>query len=91
MMKCARFLISGKVQGVFYRASTRERARALGLTGHAANLDDGRVEVMACGDEDAIDALRKWLHRGPPAARVNTVDVENCPLPDKPPASFTTR
>jgi acylphosphatase len=73
---CARFLVSGRVQGVFFRASTREQARALGLSGHAKNLDDGRVEVLACGEPQALDALERWLHAGPPSARVDGVERE---------------
>jgi len=69
----ARFLVGGKVQGVFFRASTRERALELGLSGRATNLPDGRVEVLVEGAPDAIDALEAWLHQGPPAARVDAV------------------
>lgn len=67
------FRVSGRVQGVFYRASTREQALALGLTGHARNLPDGAVEVLACGDEQAIAELERWLWEGPAAARVADV------------------
>ncbi len=73
-MAAARFLVSGKVQGVFYRAHTRERAQALGLRGHALNLDDGRVEVVVEGTDEAIARLQDWLHEGPPAARVAGVE-----------------
>ena len=73
MTTAARFLVSGKVQGVFYRASTRERALDLGLSGRATNLPDGRVEVIAAGDATALDALEAWLHQGPSAARVEAV------------------
>lgn len=73
-MSAARFLVSGKVQGVFFRASTREQAQKLGLRGHAKNLSDGRVEVLAVGEDDAIDALDRWLHEGPPMARVDRVE-----------------
>lgn len=72
-MAAALFTVSGRVQGVFYRASTRERALALGLTGYARNLPDGAVEVLACGDVAAIAALERWLWEGPPAARVTGV------------------
>lgn len=72
-MAAARFLVSGKVQGVFFRASTRERAMDLGLSGRATNLPDGRVEVVADGDATSLDALEAWLHHGPPAARVESV------------------
>lgn len=78
MTATARFLVSGRVQGVFYRASTREQALALDLTGMARNLVDGRVEVIACGAPEAIDRLERWLHRGPPAARVEQVLREVC-------------
>lgn len=72
-MATVRFIVSGKVQGVFFRASARERALALGLAGHAKNLDDGRVEVLASGSGDAIDQLGTWLQQGPPRARVDKV------------------
>lgn len=72
-MPAVRFLVSGKVQGVFFRASTRERALDLGLSGRATNLPDGRVEVIADGDPAALDALEAWLQHGPPAARVDAV------------------
>lgn len=69
----ARFLVSGKVQGVWFRASTRDEALRLGLAGHARNLADGRVEVLAIGDPDAVAELERWLHHGPPLARVAEV------------------
>ena len=70
----ARFFVSGKVQGVWFRASTRDEALRLGLRGHARNLADGRVEVLAVGDAAAIDALAAWLGHGPPLARVDRVE-----------------
>ena len=69
----ARFRVTGKVQGVFFRASTRTEAQRLGLRGHARNLPDGSVEVLAVGDGNAIDALARWLQHGPPQARVDEV------------------
>ncbi len=75
-MDAARLFVSGKVQGVFYRASTREQALGLGLRGYARNLSDGRVEVLAAGDPAAIDALVRWLRQGPPMARVDNVQRE---------------
>jgi acylphosphatase len=72
-MPASRFLVSGHVQGVFFRASTQARALELGLRGHARNLDDGRVEVVAEGDAPALDTLAEWLRLGPPAARVARV------------------
>jgi acylphosphatase len=70
-----RCYVSGRVQGVFYRASTRDRARALGVTGHARNLADGRVEVLACGSPQAVETLCGWLWQGSPASHVTAVDV----------------
>lgn len=69
----ARFLVSGRVQQVAFRAYTRQQALALGLRGYARNLDDGRVEVLAVGDADAVDRLETWLHRGSPMAQVERV------------------
>jgi acylphosphatase len=72
-MSSARFLVSGKVQGVFFRASARNEALRLGLQGHARNLADGSVEVVASGDDMAMDQFEQWLRQGPPAARVDEV------------------
>lgn len=77
-MAAARFLVAGRVQGVSFRAGTREQALRLGLRGHARNLSDGRVEVVAAGEPAAIDALAAWLRRGPPLARVEAVDRAGC-------------
>ena len=68
-----RFLVTGKVQGVFFRQSTRLEARRLGLRGSARNLPDGSVEVWAQGSSVALDALHQWLKHGPPHARVDSV------------------
>ena len=73
MIVAARFRIAGKVQGVWFRASTRDEAVRLGLAGHARNLADGSVDVLAIGETDAIDALARWLQVGPPLARVDAV------------------
>ena len=73
-MQATRFIVSGRVQGVFFRASTREQAQRLGLRGHARNLPDGRVEVLAVGADDAIRQLEQWLQHGPPSARVDHVE-----------------
>ncbi|WP_243047551.1 acylphosphatase [Dyella sp. RRB7] len=81
-MAAARFLVSGRVQGVFYRGSARERALALGLSGYARNLPDGRVEVVASGSTEALEALERWLWQGPAAARVDAVAREACAAPD---------
>jgi acylphosphatase len=84
--------VSGRVQGVFYRASTRERAQQLGCRGYARNLADGRVEVLALGDPPAVQALTEWLWHGPPAAHVTDVqctDIDIGELGDLP-TSFRT-
>jgi len=73
-MKAVRFLIGGKVQGVWFRASARDQAVALNLRGFARNLADGRVEVLAIGDDDAVEQLAQWLHFGPPQARVDELE-----------------
>ncbi|HSW92738.1 MAG TPA: acylphosphatase [Gammaproteobacteria bacterium] len=70
---CMHCFISGKVQGVWFRASTQDKANELGLTGWARNLPDGRVEVLACGEADKLDALHEWLKEGPELARVEEV------------------
>lgn len=73
-MGCARFVVSGRVQGVFFRASARDEAVRLRLTGHAKNLPDGTVEVVACGDDAALAQLERWLGLGPPLAQVSHVE-----------------
>lgn len=72
---CRRFNVTGRVQGVFFRDSTRRVAQSLGLTGHARNLDDGSVEVLACGAAESLDKLAEWLHEGPRMAAVERVEV----------------
>lgn len=75
-MASAKFLVSGLVQGVYFRGSTQARAQALGLGGYAKNLADGRVEVVAEGAPDALAELQRWLHEGPPGAQVERVERE---------------
>ena len=67
--------VSGKVQGVWYRASTQREAAALGVSGWVRNLEDGRVELVAEGPSDAVGRLEAWLRTGPPHAHVERVDV----------------
>jgi acylphosphatase len=71
-----RCLVSGIVQGVFFRASTARQADRLGLSGWARNLADGNVEVVARGPEEAVGELTRWLWDGPDAARVDAVSIE---------------
>ncbi len=77
---CLRYLVSGKVQGVFFRASARFEAEALGVTGYAKNLANGHVEVIACGEPGSLERFRSWLSRGPQAARVSGVSCESMEL-----------
>lgn len=73
-MSAARFIVSGKVQGVWFRASARDQALVLGLRGSARNLADGSVDILAVGDAAAIDRLATWLRQGPPLALVNELE-----------------
>lgn len=88
-MAAVRFHVEGRVQGVFFRASTRDEAVRLALTGYARNLAAGGVEVLAVGQPDAIDQLERWLEHGPPTARVDHVVREDLPDHDRP-AGFIT-
>jgi acylphosphatase len=77
-MSAARlYTVKGRVQGVFFRDSTRRMAETLGIAGHAINLANGDVEVLALGSPAALDQLQAWLHEGPPRAHVIAVDVES--------------
>ena len=69
--------VTGLVQGVFFRASTRDQARALGLVGWVRNASDGAVEIEAEGPAAAVDELAAWARRGPPSAQVDAVDVRD--------------
>ena len=72
----ARLAITGRVQGVFYRQSTREFAQSLGLAGWVRNQDDGSVAVEAVGARAQLERLVAWCRKGPPSARVDDVQVE---------------
>ena len=74
-MLCRRIFVSGRVQGVFFRDSTRREALALGVAGWARNRHDGRVEVLAAGSPEAVAALEKWLQSGPPMAKVTNIEA----------------
>jgi len=74
------FLESGRVQGVFYRAGTIGKALQLGIEGWVQNLNDGRVEVKAFGTEEQLKKLHEWLQHGPPAAKVDRVEVKDIDL-----------
>lgn len=75
MRKSYRFVVSGRVQGVFYRASAQARAQELGLRGWVRNRSDGTVEGLASSpDAAALESFREWLGRGPPRAQVQSLD-----------------
>jgi acylphosphatase len=74
-LKQVHLIARGRVQGVFFRASTQREARRLGLTGWVKNRADGAIEILAEGDEEEMKELVGWVHRGPGAARVDSVDV----------------
>ena len=85
-----RAVVRGRVQGVYYRATTVDEAQALGLAGYARNMPDGSVEVVARGEESALKRFIEYLHRGPTLAVVTGVEVEwgdSTPAPDP----FTTK
>jgi len=71
----ARVVISGKVQGVYFRGTAEDEARSRGLTGWVRNTPDGQVEAAFEGEQAAVEAMIAWCHRGPPAARVTGVTV----------------
>ena len=73
-MSGARYLVAGRVQGVWFRAATREQALRLHLRGFARNLADGGVEVVAIGEDGALAQLEQWLWQGPPLAKVGSVE-----------------
>ena len=77
MNKCINYIVSGHVQGVFFRACTRTKALELNITGWVRNLEEGQVEVMAYGDADALSQFEQWLHIGPAAATVDDVHSRN--------------
>jgi acylphosphatase len=74
---CQRFVVTGRVQGVFYRGATQDAARRLGLDGWVRNCSDGSVELVACGEARALDELAAWLWKGPSQARVESVIQES--------------
>ena len=81
-----RCLVSGRVQGVGYRAATVDRAAALGIDGWVRNLRDGQVELVVAGEPERVESLIAWLWQGPPPASVSAVALE--PWPERPPPGF---
>lgn len=78
-MICKKCLVSGRVQGVFYRGATAQRAHELGVRGYARNLPDGRVEVLACGEDEAVRTFVSWLWTGSSASKVSAIEVADAP------------
>jgi acylphosphatase len=76
-MVCKKCFVGGRVQGVFYRGTAAARARELQIRGYARNLADGRVEVLACGEESAVATFVSWLWTGSSACKVTSVDVND--------------
>lgn len=74
-MKKVRTIVAGRVQGVWYRARTRDKAVGLGVTGFVRNLPDGTVEIVAQGDDNQVDALMDWARQGPPMAEVSGLRI----------------
>lgn len=87
-LSCRRFRVRGRVQGVFFRETTKRQASLFKLTGHALNCADGSVEVLVCGTGEQIEQLAAWLWQGPTMARVD--QVEELPTDDQAPAGFKT-
>ena len=79
MPETIHLIIEGKVQGVFYRQSTREKATQLGITGTIRNLKDGSVEIIATGTPEQLEQLTQWCNQGPPKAVVT--NIKSTPLP----------
>ncbi len=75
-MKHLNIRVTGRVQGVFFRASTREKAQSLGISGYVENRRDGSVFISAEGQEEALQKLVEWCHEGPPRASVTKVELE---------------
>jgi acylphosphatase len=80
--QCRRFLVSGRVQGVWFRASTQRAAKQMGLVGWVRNLSDGRVEAVACGEAQTLADFEAWLGQGPEHAHVEAVESEEHPSQD---------
>ncbi|MEM0493259.1 MAG: acylphosphatase [Candidatus Thermoplasmatota archaeon] len=75
--KSIRVKITGRVQGVWFRSNTKQKADELGLVGWVKNMDDGSVEAVFQGEEDKINDIVKWCYKGPPLARVDKVYIKN--------------
>ena len=76
-MNCIHLIVSGRVQGVFFRANVKNKAIELGLKGYAKNLADGNVEVVAQGDEEKISELIGFIKKGPGIANVENIKIKH--------------
>lgn len=73
MNECLQIIVSGRVQGVYFRAFAQKQAQRLGLTGYVRNQPDGTVEIVACGEKNRVEQLVRWCHKGPIMAQVSKV------------------
>jgi acylphosphatase len=89
-MICRRSFVSGRVQGVYYRGTCVRKAESLGLRGYARNLADGRVEVLACGEAEAVEAFISWLWQGSAASKVTGVETSEADPAEGQRAGFTS-
>jgi acylphosphatase len=80
MLKTVSIIITGKVQGVFFRQSTKEKATALGIPGEVRNMPDDTVQIIATGTSEQIEQLIEWCREGPPKAKVTNVFITELPL-----------
>lgn len=76
MSESVQIVVSGRVQGVYFRAFTQKQAKKLNLTGYAKNLSNGDVEIIACGEKNQLEKLVSWCHKGPLMAKVNSVQTQ---------------
>ena len=89
-MRRVKILVSGRVQGVYFRMFAQNKAKQFGIKGRAGNLPDGRVEIIAEADNSSIEQLIKWCHKGPMTARVDHVEIIELES-DEPLTSFEIR
>ena len=90
MLRRVKLLVSGRVQGVYFRMFTQRKAKQLGVNGYVRNLEDGRVEIVAEAESALLDKMIAWTHKGPITARVDQVESEDL-LVDEAFTSFDIR
>jgi acylphosphatase len=83
MMRRVKILVSGRVQGVYFRLFTQNKAKHFSINGHTRNLADGRVEIIAEADAMTIEKFIKWCHKGPATARVDHVEITELPADEE--------